>query len=163
MSYYFATQAALFEGSVEMTHRSGTAIAHLRKMIGEEAYQAALAAGTKQGREAKLTGESLNVRFRPKDRRQHQQDRGLGQMSGYELAQFEAQGPVQFRDGPVTVHCHRIEFDSGDDTLIIRGRDDQPAEIFDQRHGLRRLVGPRFEWNRTTGQIKALNFRIVGQ
>jgi lipopolysaccharide export system protein LptA len=148
MSYDYANYGASFERDVTLIHRSGSKI-----VLGEKifAVDKATAASFTKGRDALMNADQMIVAFtRPAERGRTQ---GIGRMSGADFRQFQAEGEVYFTDSGVTVTANRVSYHRQQNTLWIYGKENQDAEIIDQRRGYQILNSREIRWNRTTGRI----------
>ena len=147
MTYHYDDNVAQFEKDVQLAHRTGSKMKLARSILGETAMEAEARAG----QEASVRADALVVRFLRPER---DTEAGAGRLSGNEVDAFNASGSVYFDEGGVSAIAEQITYNRQDDLLQIIGRDDAPAQLFDQRKRFSTLSGPKIYWDRRSNQIK---------
>ncbi len=163
MSYYYGRQAAFFSKDVEMMHLSGAETLLSKDVVGSATYSAALASGFRGGRNAALTCNELAVQFQKGDAGAARQESGAGEMSGYALSRFQADGQVHFQDSGIVVLAQKVTYDADSTTMTLWGGDREMASIYDQRSRFTGLKAKLIEWNRKTGDINAPGSTVFGR
>jgi len=162
MTYVLPERLAIFDGVVDMVHRSGSKV-----VLGKELAQA-LGANvellrTLPGRIASLQCENLIVQFAPpSDQKAEPRDEWLERA---QLQKIAATGNVYLREAGRWLTASRLLYAAQTDTFFLEGTPAAQARLFEQDEARGRFVitkAPLIRYNRRTGQIVAPGASVVG-